>query len=647
MSTTLFFRRRAGLRALLLVAGLVLLTLGAPPARAATEYTGEVQVDRLAWCWPSGTTNTAANCMGQDYPPLPASDGYLYGRKNLTSSSVNVLYRLLATGGTPEAVGSNSPANSLGLGAYAESNGELYGIRGNSSADTGNGLSLIFKLDSDYSASNVASSIASYSTSGGLRTCLAPLLPDGSGNLYGICQYDYTAGTTNGGPVVFKIDADGNYSVVADLPIWTYYTTLANCLAGTVSTASTVAFGTPIRMILSGDYLYLLKTYSTNNCDSGALSWTTSVALHKIAVDGSGSTVIHEFDNSAVLPAATMAAGMVVGADGMIYGTAGGLVTDSTTTAVQGNYTTTIDGSASDDPGFIWRISTDGEDYEVVHTFDWDSGTGAGPYGPLALGGDGRIYGVTRAGGGNTRDDDYICPTDYDDSYVCDRDASTDGVLWSLDPTLIDSDDTAYTMEHAFSRYTTGKDVVGLNVSADGSVIYGSADRGGTFQEISYTLYWKEDGTWYYSTGTKNAYYDQGTIFAVTLVQADAPSIDSFAASPEAVTQGESFTLSWSASNASSCTASGDWDGSRDVSGSETLSPTDVTSYDYTLTCSGTEGTTDAVKTVSVRVNAPTNAVVSSASYGNGGALGAGLLAGLAGFAGLARHCRRRRAATA
>lgn len=52
--------------------------------------------------------------------------------------------------------------------------------------------------------------------------------------------------------------------------------------------------------------------------------------------------------------------------------------------------------------------------------------------------------------------------------------------------------------------------------------------------------------------------------------------------------RGESLILSWSATNAITCTASGGWSGIRSVSGSETITPLNTTSY--SLTCSNSAG---------------------------------------------------------
>jgi Protein of unknown function (DUF3443) len=85
------------------------------------------------------------------------------------------------------------------------------------------------------------------------------------------------------------------------------------------------------------------------------------------------------------------------------------------------------------------------------------------------------------------------------------------------------------------------------------------------------------------------------------------PSL-SLRASPPSVTHGSSTTLTWSSSNATSCTASGGWSGNEATSGTMTETPTATTTY--TLTCSGASGTTPAVASATVTVAAPSLACV-------------------------------------
>ena len=57
---------------------------------------------------------------------------------------------------------------------------------------------------------------------------------------------------------------------------------------------------------------------------------------------------------------------------------------------------------------------------------------------------------------------------------------------------------------------------------------------------------------------------------------------------------GDTITLSWTTSNASTCTASGDWEGTKSLSGSEDLSFTESGQKNFTLSCTNSEGTSSS-----------------------------------------------------
>lgn len=61
----------------------------------------------------------------------------------------------------------------------------------------------------------------------------------------------------------------------------------------------------------------------------------------------------------------------------------------------------------------------------------------------------------------------------------------------------------------------------------------------------------------------------------------------SLTASASSVVEGAAVTLTWSSTNATSCTASGDWSGTKDSSGSETVTPVGEGSATYTVSCRG------------------------------------------------------------
>jgi len=89
---------------------------------------------------------------------------------------------------------------------------------------------------------------------------------------------------------------------------------------------------------------------------------------------------------------------------------------------------------------------------------------------------------------------------------------------------------------------------------------------------------------------------------SVSITVADPPPTLSFTASPATVTQNGSTTLNWSSTDATSCTASGDWSGNKGVSGSEIINSLMI-DRQFTLTCSGPGGTVNDTINVTVVVS--------------------------------------------
>ncbi len=74
----------------------------------------------------------------------------------------------------------------------------------------------------------------------------------------------------------------------------------------------------------------------------------------------------------------------------------------------------------------------------------------------------------------------------------------------------------------------------------------------------------------------------------------------SITASPSVITLGSTTALTWSSTNATSCTASGAWSGTQATSGSVTETPTATGTATYTLVCTGAGGSANASATVTV-----------------------------------------------
>ena len=66
-----------------------------------------------------------------------------------------------------------------------------------------------------------------------------------------------------------------------------------------------------------------------------------------------------------------------------------------------------------------------------------------------------------------------------------------------------------------------------------------------------------------------------------------------------------SLNLSWTSTNADSCTASGDWSGSKAISGSQTISLSQVKIYTFTLTCQNNASGSSTSDSVQVTLQAP------------------------------------------
>ena len=68
-----------------------------------------------------------------------------------------------------------------------------------------------------------------------------------------------------------------------------------------------------------------------------------------------------------------------------------------------------------------------------------------------------------------------------------------------------------------------------------------------------------------------------------------APTV-SISLSSSSIVLGESVTINWSSSNASSCNANGSWSGSKATSGTESITPSGVGFFNYGISCSGSGG---------------------------------------------------------
>ncbi len=132
-----------------------------------------------------------------------------------------------------------------------------------------------------------------------------------------------------------------------------------------------------------------------------------------------------------------------------------------------------------------------------------------------------------------------------------------------------------------------------------------------------------------------------GSANATATLTVTAPPVPtvSIAVSPTSITVGQSATVTWSSTNATSCTASGTWSGAEATSGTLSVSPSATGTASYALACTGAGGTANGAATLTVAAAASG----SGGKSGGGGAMGLWELVALS-LLGVA--AQRRRAAS-
>ena len=117
----------------------------------------------------------------------------------------------------------------------------------------------------------------------------------------------------------------------------------------------------------------------------------------------------------------------------------------------------------------------------------------------------------------------------------------------------------------------------------------------------------------------------------LTVTAPVAPTV-TIAVAPTSITVGQSATVTWSSTNATSCTASGAWSGAEATSGTLSVTPSASGSASYALACAGAGGTANGTATLSV--------AAAPSGKGGGGAMGLWELVALS-LLGVAAYRRR------
>jgi uncharacterized repeat protein (TIGR03803 family) len=336
---------------------------------------------------------------------IQASDGALYGTTREGGSlNKGTIYKLEPDGSAYQvlvnfdAEGAEAWAP---LGALVEASDErLYGA-----ADSGGQMDkgAVFGLNRDGSGYTELHSFAGEPADG--ASPRVTLIAASDGRLYGTTA---NGGVNNAG-VLFGLDRDaGNYAVLhhfryhATNGAWPYASLLEGSdgrLYGTTPSGGSNNYGVAFSIQKDGHGFTVLRSFSTasNNvrtptapliegsdgvlygCGVKGDNPQTS-AIFKLNKDGSGFAVLRLIPGAGQQGDDLGQRGRVVeGSDGWLYGTASA--------------------AGSTNAGIVFKMTKEGDGFEVLHDFAGAPGDGANPRGSLVEGRDSALYGTTQSGG--------------------------------------------------------------------------------------------------------------------------------------------------------------------------------------------------------------------------------------------------------
>ena len=385
------------------------------------------------------------------------------------------------------------------------SDGALYGTTSDGAVDYSGGT--VFRLNKDGTGYTTLHVFSNAALDG--QWPYAGLVEGTDGALYGTAE----RGGEHGGGTLFKMNRDGSDFAIlhhfsgwgdAAYPHGTLLEASDGSLYGTSRIGGTTNTGTVFKIGRDGSNYRVLHSFDAYGPSESYPEWKLvegadgalygtlpngTGTIFKVTKDGGDYRNLRLFGNSGTEPSYP-AGGLVLAGNGLLYGT-----------TVQGG---------NDGAGTVYRLNEQGAAFEVIYHFNITGGDGMNPIFEMNEARNGRLYGVTAAGGAGSWGSGfgmiYSCKKDGSDyqvvhlfsredqhgarpagGLVCDEDGTLygttawggkfdDGLVFRMDP-----DGGDYTVMHYFNPAAGEGSEPGrsLLVGSDGD-LYGVSRSGGS-----------------------------------------------------------------------------------------------------------------------------------------------------------------------
>lgn len=351
-----------------------------------------VNKDGSNYAMTKSITGSIDEGSGPRHDLIPLGNGRLLGATTLLGAATRgVFFSLNLDGsGFTTVLQQGAPAGSDPWANVTEADGVLYGSTHlGGSTNTGT----LYRVNRDGTGFTV---LKSFTSADGVATPIAPLLAASDGFLYG---------STYSPSKIFRLARDGSgFTAIQNLPndtngglAWGGMIEASDgFIYGTTMSGGASGYGVLYRFAKPGTGYTVLRSFSNSTADGssptstlvegpdGRLYGTTSAGgtagvgtVFAVNKDGTGFVILHHFTGGA--DGSGPYAGLSLSPDGTLFGT--------------------TDAGGAANLGTIYRIALDGSGYAVIKTFTGGANDGSRPTLSGVVERGGKLYGTTVAGG--------------------------------------------------------------------------------------------------------------------------------------------------------------------------------------------------------------------------------------------------------